>query len=126
MIVLKPSNIEGIGCFTLVPIRRFEKVDALWDGDDFRLLSPAELDQYANDSVFRGVIDRYCVPTCEGWYIPLTFSRMSVGWYLNHSTKPNLAEDAQRNFVALRDIAADEELTIDYDVLVADARLLRW
>ena len=121
MIVLKPSNIEGIGCFTLVPINRFEKVGALWDGDDFKLISPDELKQYANDPIFRRMVDRYCVPTRDGWYVPLTFSRMSVGWYLNHSTTPNLAEDAQRNFVALRDIDADEELTIDYDALTEDA-----
>jgi hypothetical protein len=125
MIILKPSKIEGIGCFTLVPITKFEKVDALWDGDDFRLISPAELEQYAIDPIYRGVIDRYCVPTREGWYIPLTFSRMSVGWYLNHSATPNLAEDDQRNFVALCDIATNEELTIDYDVLIADTRPVR-
>ena len=68
------------------------------------------------------VVDRYSVPTREGLYCPQTFSRMSVGWYLDHSDTPNVAEDADGDFSALHDIAADEELTIDYDVLVGDGQ----
>jgi hypothetical protein len=122
MIVLRPSKIEGVGCFTLVPIQKAQKIELLWDGDDFRLMTGEEMARYELDPVLRQVVDRYCVPAREGWYVPKTFSRMSVGWYLNHSTSPNVEEDAERNFIALRDIEVDEELTIDYDVLVEDGR----
>ena len=34
--------------------------------------------------------------------------------HLNHSCEPNLGLQGQIAFVAMRDIAADEELTFDY------------
>ena len=36
--------------------------------------------------------------------------------FLNHSCEPNLGIFGEREFVALRDIAADEELTFDYSI----------
>lgn len=36
--------------------------------------------------------------------------------YLNHSCEPNLGVKGEREFVALRDIAAGEELTFDYSI----------
>jgi SET domain-containing protein len=42
---------------------------------------------------------------------------MSVGWYLNDSSSPNLAHDAEYNYFAARDIRAGEELLIRYDDL---------
>lgn len=39
---------------------------------------------------------------------------------LNHSCDPNLGWADERTLVALRDIAADDELTIDYATVVCD------
>lgn len=110
IIVLRPSGIEGIGCFTLQPIKAGQAVKNLWDDADLRFVPAA--------SVPPGMLalhKRYCVESADGFWCPLDFKRMSVGWYLNHSDDPNLATyDEGRTYVALRDIPADAELTIDY------------
>ena len=47
--------------------------------------------------------------------MPLDFLRISTGWYMNHAADPNLgSDDGDVTYHALRDIAAGEELTIDY------------
>jgi SET domain-containing protein len=43
---------------------------------------------------------------------------------LNHSCDPNLGWQDDHTLVALRDIAAGEELTIDYATVVADAEFV--
>ena len=46
---------------------------------------------------------------------PTTLAEREGGMmHLNHSCEPNLGVQGQVVFVAIRDIAADEELTIDY------------
>ena len=44
-----------------------------------------------------------------------------VMMFLNHSCEPNVGVQGQIVFVALRDVAAGEELTIDYGTLDHDA-----
>ena len=39
---------------------------------------------------------------------------LTTSWYLNHSDEPNVAADEHYLFYALRDIKAEEELTVDY------------
>jgi len=49
---------------------------------------------------------------------PVSFMKMFVGWYLNHSKKHNLISfDEGATWIAMRDIKRGEELTIDYDKL---------
>jgi len=116
IIVLRPSRIEGIGCFTLHAIRSGERVANLWDDADVHFV-PA-------GAVPPGMLamhKRYCVESPGGFWCPLDFKRMSVGWYLNHSDDPNLGSlDGGHSYVALRDIPADAELTIDYRKLDDD------
>jgi len=110
IIVLRPSTIEGIGCFTLQPIAAGEVVGNLWDDEDVRFVPAASVppDMLA-------LHKRYCVESPDGFWCPLDFKRMSVGWYLNHSDRPNLvSRDGGQSYVALRDIPAEAELTIDY------------
>jgi len=47
-------------------------------------------------------------------YMPANFGAMAVGWYLNHSDSPNAHHDAGYKYFASRDIAAGEEITINY------------
>jgi hypothetical protein len=42
------------------------------------------------------------------------FGMVSVGWYVNHSDRPNLEADEDARFRALRRIRKGEELTADY------------
>lgn len=45
---------------------------------------------------------------------------------LNHSCDPNLGWTDAHTLVALRDIAPDDELTVDYATSFADPRFLLW
>ena len=50
--------------------------------------------------------------------VPPNLNRLSVGWYVNHSDRPNLHADDDGRFVTLRRIRAGEELTADYRTFV--------
>jgi SET domain-containing protein len=46
--------------------------------------------------------------------VPPTLNMLSVGWYVNHSARPNVEADEAGRFRALRSIRKGEELTADY------------
>jgi SET domain-containing protein len=107
--VLGPSPIHGVGVFA---------VRAIVAGTELPLFSEGEeIVEVRGDSPIRR---KYCVqdgadPTL--FYCPNDFQRMSVGWYMNHSDDPNAGHDGDFVYRALRDIAADEEILIDYRTL---------
>ena len=103
---LRPSPIHGVGVFTTHPIMR---------GAYLRLFSPTETAVLRRPLKAGGTFTRqYGVPTANGryWTAP-DFGRMSVGWYLNHSERPNAYRYRYR-FYSYRAIRAHEEITINY------------
>ena len=46
--------------------------------------------------------------------VPPSLNMLSVGWYVNHSDRPNLDVDEDGRFRTLRRIRKGEELTADY------------
>ena len=52
--------------------------------------------------------------------VPRTLNMLSVGWYLNHSARPNTRADEDGRFYALRRIRKGEELTADYRTFSED------
>lgn len=98
-LILKPSSVHGVGVFTLCKIKKGEKVN-LWHPRDYKFRKTCSRAER-----------RYCIKGKKGWHGPLSFHRMSVGWYLNHSQRPNLSVSDYR---ALSDIAGGSELTINY------------
>lgn len=115
MFMLKPSTIHGVGVFTDIPIKKGKKID--FECDDWRFVPDTEVPKhqrrffrlYASETVIDGVY---------GWIAPLDFHRMSVSWHLNHADSANLiTHDKGDTFYAVRDIAIDEELTINYQQL---------
>lgn len=111
IIFLKPSSIQGIGCFTDRAIPK-GAVALEWAADDFQRVEAASVTEN------KWLYERYCIRDGEHYLCPLDFQRMSVGWYLNHSKDPNIASsDEGDTWIALRDIAEQEELVIDYDQL---------
>ena len=105
MLILKSSKIHGVGVFTTAVIRKGAK-PPLFPVKDWVLLPLGSL---------RGPRLRYAVPSVKGWWCPRDPHRMSIGWYLNHSKRPNCSADTPMK--ALRGIRAGEELTINYDDL---------
>ncbi len=56
------------------------------------------------------------------WIVPL---RNNPWWHIRHSCEPNIAVDDQHRLIAMRTIAADEELTVDDAVTEVDPRWKR-
>ena len=103
---VRASPIEGRGLFAKAPIRRGEIVaikggyildDATWRRLQ-PVLGPADI-QITEDFVIAPVE-------------PL--EREGAMLFTNHSCEPNIALQGQIVFVAMRDIAPDEELTHDW------------
>lgn len=102
--VLKPSNIDGVGVFAAHPITKGTPLKLFEDNDTVRILATTDIPDY---------FKRYCLELNGELHAPANFSRMSVGWYLNHSEEPNVAHENYQYF-ALTDIKAHEEITINY------------
>lgn len=102
--VLKPSPIHGVGVFTLEDIPQGTYLVELFD--PFELTEP-RVGPMA--SQFGFPYDE------EAFECPKNFHRMSIGWYMNESPTPNADYDASWDgYVAARDIAAGEEITVSY------------
>lgn len=113
---LKPSTIvgAGIGVFATAAIPRGKVLKGLFADDDVRRLS---WEEFAALEVPSDVKEHFVTRYETECFMPRHLNRMSVGWYLNDSTEPNLAHDDSYEYFALKDIVVGEELLIRYDDL---------
>jgi len=110
LLYLGPSKIHGIGCFSDIKIRKGEYV-RVWSPEDSRWIPLNK----ANASPQKKLIKRFGIRTAGGYWAPIDFLRISVGWYMNHSEAPNLgSNDGDITYFALGDIRPGVEVTIDY------------
>ena len=106
-LVIRPSRIHAAGVFTTAPIRKGSRV-VEYSGPR---LSPEEANRLydgAARTYLYGLEDGKTVIDGEG-----------IGAYLNHSCDPNCEVDELKNRVwilAIRNIAAGEELLWDYNL----------
>jgi uncharacterized protein len=105
-LTIKKSAIEGRGCFSTKPFRRWRKI-AEYTGE---LISSAEAKRRAGRKRLRicGIDHRWSLDGSRGG---------NGTHYINHSCEPNAFMKIVYDhilFIALRDIAAGEEITIDY------------
>lgn len=113
---LAPSDTHGVGVFAIKPIPKGtnlfgnDRVELVWVDEatlDSAGLSPAERRFYHDFGIARdGRIG-----------CPVNFNNLTPGWYCNKpaaGSDPNVDVDGQLNFVACRDIAEGEELTVRY------------
>lgn len=111
-IEIKDSPIQGKGLFTRVPIR---KGQVIW-------VSKGEepvLEKIYTDEEFKE-FQKWCIKNGKEWdavangngthTAAISDRENHPGDYGNHSCDANL----NKNFVALRDVLAGEELTVDY------------
>jgi SET domain-containing protein len=96
--VLKPSRIHGVGVFTRHALRKGTSVERRLFGSDYRRARPVD--------------HRY--PYATKRWAPRDYHRMAVGWFLNHSDRPNLDGRTWRTLCYLR---PGEELTVNYGEL---------
>ena len=110
LVLLRPSKIEGVGCFADIMIRK-DEIIRVWDGKDSRWVALKE----AHASRHADMYKRIGIRSTGGYWVPLDFLRMSAGWYMNHSATPNVSsDDGDVTYYALCDIDPGEELTMDY------------
>ena len=114
---LAPSPLHGIGVFALTEIPAgttdlFSPPVGEWPA-----VPLSELEKLPAQA--RKLIDTYCLQDEGMAYLPPHgFKILDLVIYLNHSNEPNLKQvDGGNYFVTLRDIAAEEELLIDYGAL---------
>lgn len=111
-LILRSSPVHGCGCYTIDPIRAGARV-AEYDGPR---MTKAEADErYANRDItyLFGVQDRDTV--IDGFGTPM---------FINHCCEPNCQteedEEGHVYILALRHIAAGEELTYEYHLYDSD------
>ena len=114
---LQPSTIHGIGCFAIRDIP--EDIDPFLgsgSGDEYSVVDMDEIKELSPE--IQKLYSDFCGEEDGKYYCPLSFNRMDIAWYLNHSKNPNvIAKDTGgvSTFVTMRPIKAGEELTVDYD-----------
>jgi len=106
--LLRPSKIAGVGVIITHPVKKGTFL-ALFVEDDVRRVPRSEM---AKNPQLHAFCVTYGIERREYVCVPKNFSYMEVGWFLNHSKTPNAEHDGK--WIALRDIEAGEEITIDY------------
>ncbi len=116
---IAPSAIEGVGVFAAEPIAKGQRVSRFEPGFD-RLIPRGD---YENAPPFlKTLLDRYAFPHPDN--LDLIVYEVDNSRFMNHSPAPNTDFSDFAAGVALRDIAAGEELTCDYNSFFAQYELL--
>ena len=110
---VKPSGIAGRGLYASAPITRGEIVSVKGG----HLIDRATLERH------RAAVNEADMQVTEDLFLaPLQADEFEgVMMFLNHSCEPNVGVQGQIVFVALRDVATGEELTLDYGTIDHDA-----
>lgn len=115
---LRPSALHGIGVFALCDIP--QGVRSLFSANtgEWIKLSFAEVEDLPEHS--RSIIETHCLYDEEHYYVPGEgFKKPDMSFYLNHSSTPNIISVNDGDyFETIRDIAAGEELLVNYTSIV--------
>jgi len=113
---LGPSAVHGIGVFAIRPIPAGTDIFAN-DGVPLVWVSKAELEQAALTEAERAFYRDFGINRGDRIGCPANFNNLTPGWYLNEpapGAEANVESIGNLSFVARRDIAEGEELSIDY------------
>ena len=108
---LAPSKIHGVGVVAILPIK---KGDAVFGADDSEMVWVKKSKVRTLPKQIKKLYDDFCVMKNNQYGCPDNFNNLTLSWFLNHSTKPNIAADKNYRFYAIRNIRVGEELTVDY------------
>lgn len=110
---VKQSGIAGRGLYADAPLARGEIV-SVKGGHLVDRATRARNREAINDADLQIADDLFLAPLTADEF-------ESVMMFPNHSCEPNVGVQGQIVFVALRDVAAGEELTLDYGTIDHDA-----
>ncbi len=117
-VMIKPSPLHGIGVFAIRDIPKGTR-DLFSQGvGEWIKLTIAEVEALPKHS--RDLVENHCLFDEDHYYVPdYGFKLVDLVVYLNHSDTPNVISiNEGEYFVATRDIAAGEELLVDYGTIV--------
>jgi hypothetical protein len=116
---IAPSPIEGVGVFTAEPIGKGAVISRFDPG--FDRLIPTK-DYLAAPPYLKSLLDRYAFPHPK---MPeFIVFEVDNSRFMNHALDANTDYSDFAAGVALRDIAAGEELTCDYNTFFKQFELL--
>lgn len=105
------SRIHGVG---VLAIRDIPAGTRLFAGEDERAVWVSRAVVRRLPKPLRQLYEDFGMLWDRWLGVPRTFNMLSVGWYLNHSNRPNVEADDDGRFYTLRRIRQGEELTADY------------
>ena len=117
--ILKPSVIEGVGVFTKSHLPKGLVLEIL-EGSDDKHTRFVSVEEAKKDVGLFEMCERYGVLTKNGYWCPADFCHIHIGWYINHSTNPNVGTIDRIVYKTLKEILPGEELVMDYKTLDED------
>jgi len=112
------SRIHGVG---VIAVRDIPAGTAVFRGESERVTWVSRAAVRRLPPALRALYEDFGMVWGSRIGVPPTLNMLSVGWYLNHSDRPNVEADDDARFFALRDIRAGEELTADYRTFTDEA-----
>jgi FRG domain/SET domain len=109
---LKPSkrHSSGVGVFAIKPIRKGKPIFA---GENEEVIWVKKTSIPKGGPV-RKMYDDFAIIDGDFYGCPTSFNRLTPAWFLNESNRPNARCDENYTFLAIRDIPAGEEITVNY------------
>jgi SET domain-containing protein len=117
-VMIKPSPLHGIGVFAIRDIPKGTRNLFSQGVGEWIKLTIAEVEAMPKHS--RDLVENHCLFDEDYYYVPdYGFKLVDLVVYLNHSDTPNVISiNEGEYFEATRDIAAGEELLLDYGTIV--------
>jgi len=115
LIEIRSSRINGVGLFAVQTIKKGNVIAEGIHKSDYKNLVPWQTFDCLDSSIKKKIVD-FCIGTSKGFLPPedYDFNKLSVEWYMNHSCNGNIGFNENGDFISIRGIKKDEELTYDY------------
>lgn len=116
--MIQSSPIHGIGVFAIRDIPKGTKDIFSKEMGEWIKVSRAEVDALPAHS--RNLVETHCLFDEDFYFLPdYGFKKLDIVIFLNHADTPNIISvNDGVYFESIRDIAAGEELLIDYGTIV--------
>ena len=112
------SRVHGVG---VVAIRDIPAGTLVFGGESERVAWVSRAAVRRLPATVRILYEDFGMVSGEKLGVPPSLNMLSVGWYVNHSDRPNVEAGDDARFRALRRIRKGEELTADYRTFVDEA-----
>ncbi len=112
------SRLHGVG---VRAIRDIPRGTLVFRGESERVTWVSRAAVRRLPTAIRALYEDFGMVSGDQIGVPPSLNRLSVGWYVNHSDRPNVEAGDDGRFRALRRIRKGEELLADYRTFVDEA-----